>query len=290
VEPTADPTATPAGEAPAAPADGATATPGEATGTHAGTGAPTAGPAPAAPAGQAHSDGLDGLDPGRVVAVSLDVGGVLTVPRHDALAAALARAAVAHDLALFTDGHYRAMAEVDRCLSVPEEFGDYRRGFLLAVGTPAHEVEAGALALAGALTSALWHQVLPGAVEAARRLLAAGFRLGVTSNADGTVAEMLQRHGVLQVGPGAGVAVEVVTDSGVLGVAKPDPAMFLATAAALGLPPEQVCHIGDSGYYDAEGARAVGMIGVHVDPLGLCPDDRHHHARSLAHLADHLSA
>ena len=48
-------------------------------------------------------------------------------------------------------------------------------------------------------------------------------------------------------------SVEAVTDSGILGVAKPDPAMFLATADALGLPPQQVCHVGDGGYYDAEG-------------------------------------
>jgi len=196
---------------------------------------------------------------------------------------------VAHDRRRFLDGHYRAMAEVDRCLSVPEEFTDYRRGFLQAVGTPDDQLDAGAAALAPVLVSDAWHQPIPGAVDAARRLVGAGLRLAVTSNSDGTVAALLRRHEVAQVGDGPGLPVDVITDSGVVGVAKPDPAMFLATAEGLRLSPERVCHIGDGGYYDAEGARAVGMVGVHVDPLGLCGDGRHHHARSLAELVDHLA-
>ena len=238
--------------------------------------------------GVSAAPGLEALDPTGLEAVSLDVGGVLVVPDQDLLAEALGRAGVAHDRSRFTDGHYRAMAEVDRCMSEPEEFSDYHRGFLRAVGTPDSQLEAGAAALSLVLVPSIWHQRLPGAVEAARRLAGAGWRLAVTSNADGTVEELLRRHEVAQVGAGPGVAVEHITDSGVLGTAKPDPAMFLATAAGLGLPPERICHIGDSGYYDADGAAAVGMVPVHVDPLGLCAGD-HHHAVGLADLADRLA-
>jgi FMN phosphatase YigB (HAD superfamily) len=232
--------------------------------------------------------GLEALDPTGLEAVSLDVGGVLVVPDQDLLAGALVRAGVAHDRSRFTEAHYRAMAEVDRCMSEPEEFTDYHRGFLRAVGTPDTQLEAGAAALSAVLVPSVWHQQLPGAVAAGRRLAAAGLRLAVTSNADGQVAESLRRHEVAQLGDGPGVPVEVVTDSGVLGAHKPDPAMFLSTAAGLGLPPERICHIGDSGYYDAEGAAAVGMLAVHVDPLGLC-GGRHHHAASLTELADRLA-
>lgn len=231
--------------------------------------------------------GLEALDPTGLEAVSLDVGGVLVVPDQMLLADALGRAGVAHDRRRFTEAHYRAMAEVDRCMSVPEEFTDYHRGFLRAVGTPDDQLEAGAAALSLVLVPSVWHQVIPGAVGAARRLAATGLRLAVTSNADGTVAELLRRHEVAQVGEGPGVPVELITDSGVLGTAKPDPAMFHATAAGLGLAPERICHIGDSGYYDAEGAARVGMAAVHVDPLGLCGGD-HPHATSLADLAGRL--
>jgi hypothetical protein len=110
--------------------------------------------------------GLEALDPTGLEAVSLDVGGVLVVPNQDRLAGALGRAGVDFDRSRFTEGHYRAMAEVDRCLSVPEEFTDYHRGFLRAVGTPAAQLEAGAAALAGVLVPTAWHQRIPGAVAA----------------------------------------------------------------------------------------------------------------------------
>lgn len=218
-------------------------------------------------------------------AVSLDVGGVLVVPDHGLLDHVLRRHGIPFDRARFADGHYHAMAEVDRCRSEPETFLDYERGFLRAVQVPDDYLEVAAAAVHEILVCQLWHQRIPGAMDAARRLAAAGLRLALTSNADGTIGEMLVRHEVAQVGPGPGIAVECVTDSGIVGHHKPHPAMFLATAAALGLPPERICHIGDSGAFDAEGAAAVGMVAVHVDPLGLCPGD-HHHVASLAQFAD----
>jgi putative hydrolase of the HAD superfamily len=218
-------------------------------------------------------------------AVSLDVGGVLVMPDRRMVSRALARAGVRHDPTLFIDGHYRAMAEIDRCRPRPEEFGDYAWGFLRAVGATDAQLEAGAAALASVLAlPSVWSQRIRGAVPAARRLAAGGLRLAVTSNSDGTVAERMRRRRVMQIGDGPGVPVEHITDSGVLGVAKPDPGMFLATAAGLDLPPRSICHIGDSGCYDADGASAVGMVAVHVDPLGLCGGD-HHHAASLADFA-----
>lgn len=223
-------------------------------------------------------------------AVSLDVGGVLIVPDRRMVSRALARADVLHDADRFFDGHYRAMAEIDRLRPRPEEFRDYTRGFLRAVGTPDVQLEAGAVALATVLgLSSVWRQRIPGAVAAGRRLAAAGLRLAVTSNSDGTVAERMRRYRVMQVGEGPGVPVEHITDSGVLGVAKPHPAVFLATAEALALPPQRICHVGDSGCYDADGAATVGMVAVHVDPLTLCRAD-HHHVESLADFADRALA
>ena len=135
------------------------------------------------------------------------------------------------------------------------------------------------------LVAPVWHQPLPGARAAAARLADAGLCLAVTSNSDGTVADMLRRHEILQVGPGPGIEVAHISDSGVIGVHKPDAAMFDATAAGLGLPLGRICHIGDAGGYDADGAAAAGMLAVHVDPLGLCPAD-HVHVTSLADFAD----
>jgi putative hydrolase of the HAD superfamily len=232
---------------------------------------------------------MDRIDRDRIDAVSLDVGGVLTVPDQGLLAHFLTAAGVDFDRSLFFAGHFRAMAAVDQARSKAEVFDDYHHAFLAAVGVAEDQMEAGCAALATILVPPVWRQPIPGARAAGLRLAAASLRLGVTSNADGTVADMLARNEVAQVGPGPGIAVEHITDSGVLGVAKPDPAMFLTTARALGLPPERVCHIGDSRRYDAEGAAAVGMMAVHVDPLGLCAEpDGHGHAASLAAFVEEL--
>lgn len=220
-------------------------------------------------------------------AVSFDCGGVLTVPDHGMLSYVLTRHGITHDRALFHDGHYHAMAAIDRNRSAPEEFGDYTHAFLRAVGTSRDQMNAAFAAIEEVLVPPLWIQRLPGALDAVRRIKAAGYRVAVTSNADGTIEDSLRRHEILQAGPGPGIEVEYVGDSGVVGFHKPHPAMFLATAEALGLAPERICHVGDAGTFDAEGAAAVGMLGVHLDPLGWCPAD-HAHVSSLAGLADFL--
>lgn len=144
------------------------------------------------------------VDRTAVDAVSLDVGGVLVVPDHGLVAHALAAAGVAFDRGRFGDGHYVAMAAVDRARSRPEDVTDYAQAFARAVGVAGDEVEVAATALAVVLAAPVWHQPLPGARVALARLAAAGVRLAVTSNSDGSVADMLARYEMLQVGDGAG--------------------------------------------------------------------------------------
>ena len=209
-------------------------------------------------------------------AVSLDVGGVLVVPDHGALAGVMDRLGVPYDRSRFAVGHYEAMAAMDRATSDPEDFTDYLWGFLAAVEVPAPDRERAHAALEDVLRTPVWCQPVPGSRAALRALADAGLRLAVTSNSDGTVADHLARHEWVQVGDGPGVPVEVVTDSGLVGVGKPDARVFQATIDALGLPPARILHVGDSAFYDVAGAAAVGMQAVHFDPHGLCEGDHPH--------------
>jgi FMN phosphatase YigB (HAD superfamily) len=227
-----------------------------------------------------------GADEPRYQAVSLDVGGVLVVPDHGMLGVALDRAGIAHDRARFGEGHYRAMAAVDQAASDPEDFTDYLWGFVAAVGVAEGDQARAHDALAAVLGTPVWCQPVPGSRAGVAALAAAGLRLAVTSNSDGTVADLLARHEWVQVGPGPGVEADVITDSGIVGAGKPDPRMFRATVDGLGLAPEQILHVGDSVHYDVDGAAAVGMGSVHMDPHGLCRSDGHPHVSNVAELLD----
>ena len=219
-------------------------------------------------------------------AVSLDVGGVLVVPDHGVLAAALSRVGVTFDRSRFDVGHYLAMAAVDAAVSEPEDFTDYVDGFLAAVSVPDAQRAVAHDSLAEVLSTPVWCQPVPGARAGLQALVDAGMRLAVTSNSDGTIADHLRRHEWVQVGPGPGVPVEVITDSGVLGVGKPDPVVYAATIDGLGLPADRILHIGDSVVYDVDGAAACGLPAVHMDPHAICPSTSHPHVRTLSELLE----
>ena len=214
-------------------------------------------------------------------AVSLDVGGGLVVPDHGFLAWALDRCRTTYDRSAFGVAHHRAMAAVDHAVSEPEDFTDYLHGFLEAVAVPVEDRARAHDELAPLLITPVWCQPVPGARAGVGALAAAGLRLAVTSNSDGQIADHLRRHEWVQLGEGPGAPVEVITDSGIVGVGKPHPAMYEATLAGLDLPPDRVLHVGDSVVYDVDGAAACGLQSVHMDPYGICPSTDHRHVRTL---------
>ena len=78
---------------------------------------------------------------------------------------------------------------------------------------------------------------------------------------------MLRRSGVCQVGAGPGTPVRCVIDSAVVGVAKPDPAIFdHAEVHFPGLSRDRIAYVGDSVTMDVGGATAAGLHPILVDP------------------------
>ena len=90
--------------------------------------------------------------------------------------------------------------------------------------------------------------------------------IGVVSNAAGQIESVLRRFGVCQVGEGDGVPVVIIIDSTIVGVAKPDPAIFSFALDVLDAKPEHVAYVGDSYANDVVGARAAGMRPFLLDP------------------------
>jgi len=113
----------------------------------------------------------------------------------------------------------------------------------------------------------VWTREIDGVRNALRALAALGLQLAVVSNADGTVEQQLRDDGIGQVGPGDGVEFAAVIDSRIVGVHKPDPAIFRLALDAMGVAPEHTLHIGDTPAADVVGARAAGIHPVLVDPF-----------------------
>jgi putative hydrolase of the HAD superfamily len=108
----------------------------------------------------------------------------------------------------------------------------------------------------------LWSKPHPFAARVLADLRAAGCKLAVVSNAGGDVAQLLARMGLAE-------HFSAILDSGVVGIEKPDPAIFQLAARELGVAPEAAIHVGDLPAVDVKGAAAAGVEPVLLDPLGL---------------------
>jgi len=106
----------------------------------------------------------------------------------------------------------------------------------------------------------LWRRVpedLPGALERARGV---GFRIGVVSNSEGKLEELFARVGLEG-------AFEVIVDSAIVGIRKPDPAIFAMALDALDCGAAGSWYAGDLPDVDVVGARAAGLHAALIDPL-----------------------
>jgi putative hydrolase of the HAD superfamily len=238
-------------------------------------------------------------------AVFLDVGGVFHLPTEERMREALRAAGFELPPNAVARAHYAGMAghdrqggdraeaspsTVDRGDVPPPNDGEYREimepyveEFVRDLAVPAEQVAAAEAALLEALTTpGAWAGHLRESIEQLPALAATGARIAIVSNADGTVEARLLEEGVCQVGPGPGVPVDAVIDSGAVGVRKPDPRIWEPALAATGAAAEAAIHVGDSLITDVGGARAAGIRPIHFDPFRLCSLDDHEHADSMA--------
>jgi putative hydrolase of the HAD superfamily len=221
----------------------------------------------------------------------LDVGGVLVLPDRELVSAALIAAAVEHDPERVDEAHYRAMRATDEHLGdLPE--GAYGSAYRRALGIAPTQDDRAREALEGLFArpaSEIWRQLVPGSFDAVRRLVDLGLRVGIVSNADGTVAALLSALGICQVGSGPATPVAAIVDSGVVGAEKPDPRIFRHALDSTGSPARTTVFVGDSERTDVRGAVDAGLTPVHVDPLGICPrQDEHLHVSVLSELEEVL--
>ena len=109
------------------------------------------------------------------------------------------------------------------------------------------------------------------------RLRDAGLELGVVSNFEAWLEQLLEELGVIGY-----FGVRVI--SGVEGMEKPDPRIFRLAMDRAGVRPEESVYVGDNPEFDVGPAAAVGMLPVLIDRRERFPDAEGARITSMAEL------
>jgi putative hydrolase of the HAD superfamily len=124
--------------------------------------------------------------------------------------------------------------------------------------------------------SANWDQILPGTREALERIRR-NHAIAVISNSDGRIDAVLRRCGIAD-------CFASITDSGVVGLEKPHPAIFEAALHAMNADEAESLYVGDVYSVDYVGATNVGMQAVLFDVAGAYRGREFPRVESLAEL------
>ena len=108
------------------------------------------------------------------------------------------------------------------------------------------------------------YELFPDATSTLERLRFAGYRLGILSNFDSRLHDVLRGLGIASY-------FDPVVLSWDAGWAKPDIRFFRHALRLTGIPPAFTLHVGDSLSEDFEGAAAAGMRALLLDRKGFCP-------------------
>jgi putative hydrolase of the HAD superfamily len=222
-------------------------------------------------------------------AVFLDAGGTLIHLDAPFILGALAEQGLVRDAAAFARADRAARSAVARRLHSPLP-GDDRTRWQLFARTLLAELgctDAVAAAVRKALVThndaaRLWGRAEAGTAAVLDRLHARGYILGVVSNSNGRVEEMLRNAGLR-------AHVDFVIDSARVGCEKPDPRIFEIACARAGVVAAEAVHVGDVYEIDVVGARRAGITPVLLDADDFMPGADCPRIHALDELVEWLS-
>lgn len=220
--------------------------------------------------------------------VSFDAGGVLVNPNWDRVAAALGAHGVAVAARALEAAEPAAKKRFDRAPTI-ENTNDAQRGWLYfnyvleGVGiAPSDATDAALNELQVYHTqNNLWESVTPGTREALAEIRSRGLITIIVSNANGRLHALLDR---LDLTP----YFDVIVDSFVERVEKPDPRLFQIAMGRANAVADRTLHVGDLYHVDVAGARAAGMHPLLIDPADLYSNADCPRVRSMADVPRYL--
>jgi HAD superfamily hydrolase (TIGR01509 family) len=198
-----------------------------------------------------------------LTALFFDVGNTLLFPHREEMLRPLHQRGVFPSEDLLQETERQTKREFDSLLATNSGvdhgfWNTYYSHLLDQLGMPGETI--GHDLVTRTRISANWSDLRPGTREALLRLRTE-YRLGVISNADGKISEVLDRSGIAD-------CFETITDSGIVGKEKPHPAIFQAALNSLGVTPLESLYTGDVYSVDYLGATRFGMRGVLFDVAG----------------------
>lgn len=117
------------------------------------------------------------------------------------------------------------------------------------------------------------------AVTSMQRLTEAGYRIGLISNFEGWLDEMLVE---LEIGD----VFETKIISGLVGIEKPDPEIYRLALKEAAVDPSAAVHVGDSPGLDVEPASSVGIHPILIDRFDRYSDHDGTRIKSLNDLTE----
>jgi putative hydrolase of the HAD superfamily len=119
--------------------------------------------------------------------------------------------------------------------------------------------------------------------DALVRLRSRGLRLGVLSNFPPNLEDTLRQHGIHGY-------FDFFVVSSLVGLEKPDPAIFELAIERAGSPRETILYVGDSPDDDIDGAAAVGLPAILIDRHDRHPQAACTRIKTLSELEEILGA
>lgn len=198
----------------------------------------------------------------------LDAGGVLVTPNWDRVSAALAAHGVNVSAQALGDADPFVRRDID--LGLGGTATDQQRGWVYFNRILDHCGVARTAATAAALADLqayhavhnLWERVPEGVRETLALLREMGLRLVVVSNANGRLHTLFERVDLAR-------HFDVMLDSSVEGVEKPDPRLFELALQRSHARPAETVHVGDLYHVDVEGAERAGLGAILLDTADL---------------------
>jgi putative hydrolase of the HAD superfamily len=211
-------------------------------------------------------------------AILFDAGGVLLLPSPEETGPLLEPFGASTDDATLLRAHFVAAHAMDLARSHGDlaEWSAYFPAYARTAGVGEAELTAAVGELTLRFDHHFWRHPLAGAAEALTALAERGVPIGIVSNAGGQVEGDLAALGICGLDTPGAAKVVCVVDSHVVGVSKPDPAIFRTALDALGLPASpRIGYVGDTVFYDVRAAAAAGLSPLLHDPYGIHRADPH---------------